>query len=444
VREGDHHVVLASPAPAGGASSSSAPVVPAAAPLSATIPSDGPALEIVDVELTPVPPMAFFKIGVRPAASAPPTHHVMKQHTDLEDLHNALIRELRKRRGNLPSLPLSRVPEELASPAFCQEIGEYLSKLALCRDAVDTYSFRNFFQLSEEYRGGPTSPHRPGDSSPLTAGVASSPCGVGGGGGGLRASGTFSGNSSCRLKASDFAALVGSAPPALKAQPSSAPATATAMTGPEHALTMTTGGASPADARARGEGYAIGAGRAHTVRLVDKQAARPGDAQTTRPAEAQATIFSTPPVVAASSAANAAAAQAASTAVNAPGAREFPSSEVRIPPPPTAVAPWGSYQSHDSSAKGESGAWSSDDFASSAEPQTIHANYKSLNASGQHPPLRSKGPRRRMCVVCMAAPQEIAIDPCGHLSMCHNCASAVKFCPVCRGPIEKSLRVYAA
>jgi len=50
--------------------------------------------------------------------------------------------------------------------------------------------------------------------------------------------------------------------------------------------------------------------------------------------------------------------------------------------------------------------------------------------------------RTRWCVVCMANRQEIAIDPCGHLSMCHVCVSAVKSCPVCRGPIDKALRVY--
>eukprot|EP00812_Abedinium_dasypus_P007283 NODE_1926_length_1033_cov_236.745399.p1 GENE.NODE_1926_length_1033_cov_236.745399~~NODE_1926_length_1033_cov_236.745399.p1 ORF type:complete len:231 (+),score=35.03 NODE_1926_length_1033_cov_236.745399:3-695(+) len=64
----------------------------------------------------------------------------------------------------------------------------------------------------------------------------------------------------------------------------------------------------------------------------------------------------------------------------------------------------------------------------------------------QSPPRRHRAPRQQQawCVVCMACPQEIAIDPCGHLSMCHNCASAVKDCPVCRGPIVKLLRVYIA
>lgn len=54
------------------------------------------------------------------------------------------------------------------------------------------------------------------------------------------------------------------------------------------------------------------------------------------------------------------------------------------------------------------------------------------------------GRERSLCVVCMSSPQEMAIDPCGHLSMCHACLSTVGACPVCRGPIAKALRVYFA
>jgi hypothetical protein len=48
------------------------------------------------------------------------------------------------------------------------------------------------------------------------------------------------------------------------------------------------------------------------------------------------------------------------------------------------------------------------------------------------------------CVVCMQRPQEIAFIPCGHLSVCHICAPSMTTCPVCRGGIENTLRVYAA
>jgi len=57
---------------------------------------------------------------------------------------------------------------------------------------------------------------------------------------------------------------------------------------------------------------------------------------------------------------------------------------------------------------------------------------------------RRRRRRRPSCVVCLAKPQETAIDPCGHICMCQACTSAVKECPVCRGPINKALRVFVA
>lgn len=52
------------------------------------------------------------------------------------------------------------------------------------------------------------------------------------------------------------------------------------------------------------------------------------------------------------------------------------------------------------------------------------------------------GGSRPWCVICMAKPEEVAVDPCGHLSMCQGCAEQVQQCPVCRGPIGKLLRVF--
>lgn len=49
---------------------------------------------------------------------------------------------------------------------------------------------------------------------------------------------------------------------------------------------------------------------------------------------------------------------------------------------------------------------------------------------------------RAKCVICFAKPEEIAVDPCGHLSMCKECSEKVQQCPVCRAPIEKRLRVF--
>jgi len=51
---------------------------------------------------------------------------------------------------------------------------------------------------------------------------------------------------------------------------------------------------------------------------------------------------------------------------------------------------------------------------------------------------------RAWCVVCLENPQEMAIDPCGHMSMCEECMKTVKDCPVCRGPIDKTMKIIIA
>lgn len=46
------------------------------------------------------------------------------------------------------------------------------------------------------------------------------------------------------------------------------------------------------------------------------------------------------------------------------------------------------------------------------------------------------------CVICLTRPAIMAVDPCGHLSMCEMCSRRVWQCPMCRSPIVKTLRVY--
>jgi hypothetical protein len=47
------------------------------------------------------------------------------------------------------------------------------------------------------------------------------------------------------------------------------------------------------------------------------------------------------------------------------------------------------------------------------------------------------------CAICMSAPKNTIINPCGHYYMCSSCATIVKHCPICRGKItgliDKSL-----
>ena len=54
------------------------------------------------------------------------------------------------------------------------------------------------------------------------------------------------------------------------------------------------------------------------------------------------------------------------------------------------------------------------------------------------------------CLLCMSAPKSVALDPCGHVCLCAECAK--KFgpgqpgtagaCPVCRSSISRKLTVY--
>jgi len=52
-----------------------------------------------------------------------------------------------------------------------------------------------------------------------------------------------------------------------------------------------------------------------------------------------------------------------------------------------------------------------------------------------------------MCVVCMDAPKQYTIMPCGHVCACAACAQRLldegtPCCPVCRGPIQDTMRVF--
>jgi hypothetical protein len=52
-----------------------------------------------------------------------------------------------------------------------------------------------------------------------------------------------------------------------------------------------------------------------------------------------------------------------------------------------------------------------------------------------------------LCVVCMDAPKQYAIMPCRHVCACEACAQRLldegtPCCPVCRGPLEDTMRVF--
>ena len=48
-----------------------------------------------------------------------------------------------------------------------------------------------------------------------------------------------------------------------------------------------------------------------------------------------------------------------------------------------------------------------------------------------------------MCVVCMDAPKDHIVLPCGHMCACGACAQLLRDrCPVCRGPIDHITQVF--
>jgi hypothetical protein len=54
-----------------------------------------------------------------------------------------------------------------------------------------------------------------------------------------------------------------------------------------------------------------------------------------------------------------------------------------------------------------------------------------------------------MCVVCFDAPKEYIIVPCGHICVCARCAEQLTktrtpMCPVCRGPIRETMKVFCS
>lgn len=46
------------------------------------------------------------------------------------------------------------------------------------------------------------------------------------------------------------------------------------------------------------------------------------------------------------------------------------------------------------------------------------------------------------CVVCMAAPREVVLLGCGHVCACEQCAGMLRDCPLCRGPIDRVVRLF--
>jgi len=51
---------------------------------------------------------------------------------------------------------------------------------------------------------------------------------------------------------------------------------------------------------------------------------------------------------------------------------------------------------------------------------------------------------QRLCSICYENSARIALDDCGHVCSCEECAAYLDKCPICRKPIKKMLKIFYA
>lgn len=361
-------------------------------------------LEVVDVEITTAPPMVFFRLAVRLQPEGP-HHHIMKRFADIQDFHRGLQYELGAPRGMLllPALPASLPEQELAGHAFCAELNSYLARLARCPEAHETYSFRNFFQLSDDYKrwvpkldqmtsprkhtGGYVHGQWPSHGQPVAAKPLEPPS-----------------------PAVAHRTTLAQRPPATVAPPARQ----------ERPVVLDCGGE-------LGGAQFLQYGAEQPQRRSLPPAPAPVEDLPLAPSM-QSTQEAATALLDHEQRSTPSAAVAAPTCGHAPhpaaATSRLPIAAVTAAPPPAQLG-----QAPPPALAVES--------PSHSECSDPGSPTEAFTSGGLH---RSR--RRPWCVVCMAKPQEVAVDPCGHISMCSGCASAVQACPMCRGPIGKMLRVY--
>lgn len=62
----------------------------------------------------------------------------------------------------------------------------------------------------------------------------------------------------------------------------------------------------------------------------------------------------------------------------------------------------------------------------------------------EHAPANREQYDNQQCKVCFAEPMTHALQPCGHLLMCKQCADAVQKCPMCRAMKHGTLEIHIA
>jgi hypothetical protein len=84
------------------------------------------------------------------------------------------------------------------------------------------------------------------------------------------------------------------------------------------------------------------------------------------------------------------------------------------------------------------------------EVQQVLARLGSSVGPPPPPPPPALQDAETLCVLCLDAPKDHIITPCGHQCVCGACAEKLKrvkrnpACPICRGPINATFKVFVA